>query len=157
MILALHGTWGEDGRIQGALETLGIPYTGSGVGASALAMDKVMAKRVLASEGLDVPRGVVVTSTSDEELTKARSVGLPVFVKPVAGGSSVGAAIVTSAEQLAPAIADALRYDDRTLIEELIGGTELTVAVIGNDELTPLPVIEIAAAVLRLHGEVQAG
>lgn len=143
IVLALHGTWGEDGRIQGLLDTIGIPYTGSGVLASALAMDKVMAKKVLASEGLDVPAGVFVTSASDEELKRARSVGLPVFVKPVASGSSVGATIVTSADQLAPAIADALRYDERVLIEELIDGRELTVAVIGNDELVPLPVIEI--------------
>ena len=143
VILALHGTWGEDGRIQGLLDTVGIPYTGSGVLASALAMDKVMAKRVLASEGLDVPRGVVVSSASGDDLARARSVGLPVFVKPVASGSSVGAAIVTSAEQLAPAITDALHFDERALVEELVGGKELTVAVIGNDDLTPLPVIEI--------------
>jgi len=143
VLLALHGTWGEDGRIQGLLDTIGIPYTGSGVLASALAMDKVMAKRVLASEGLDVPRGVVVTSALGADLSSAQAVGLPVFVKPVASGSSVGAAIVTKAEQLAPAIADALKYDERALVEELVGGTELTVAVIGNDELVPLPVIEI--------------
>ncbi|MDP9280727.1 MAG: D-alanine--D-alanine ligase [Chloroflexota bacterium] len=143
VILALHGTWGEDGRIQGLLDTIGIPYTGSGVLASALAMDKVMAKRVLASEGLDVPQGVVVTSASGDDLVRARSVGLPVFVKPVASGSSVGAAIVTSADQLAPAISDALKYDERALVEEVVRGTELTVAVIGNDELVPLPVIEI--------------
>jgi D-alanine-D-alanine ligase len=143
VILALHGTWGEDGRIQGLLDTIGIPYTGSGVLASALAMDKVMAKKVLASEGIDVPRGVVVASASGDDLAQARAVGLPAFVKPVASGSSVGAAIVTSAEQLAPAIVDALRYDERALVEELLTGTEITVAVIGNDELTPLPVIEI--------------
>jgi D-alanine-D-alanine ligase len=143
VVLALHGTWGEDGRIQGLLDTIGIPYTGSGVLASALAMDKVMAKKVLAAEGLDVPRGEVVTAAEGAELERARSVGLPVFVKPVASGSSVGAAIVTSAAQLAPAIADALRYDERAMVEELLGGTELTVAVIGNDELTALPVIEI--------------
>jgi D-alanine-D-alanine ligase len=143
VILALHGTWGEDGRIQGLLDTIGMPYTGSGVLASALAMDKVMAKRILASEGLDVPRGVVVTSANGDDLAQARSVGLPVFVKPVASGSSVGAAIVTSTDQLAPAITNALRYDERALVEELIGGKELTVAVIGNDELTALPVIEI--------------
>ncbi len=143
VIIALHGTWGEDGRIQGLLDTIGIPYTGSGVLASALAMDKVAAKKVLAADGIDVPRGVEVTSDTGDDLVRARSVGLPAFVKPVASGSSVGAAIVTSAEQLAPAIADALRYDERALVEELLGGTELTVAVIGNDEVVPLPVIEI--------------
>ena len=143
VIIALHGTWGEDGRIQGLLDIIGIPYTGSGVGASSLAMDKVMAKKVLAADGIDVPRGVVVTSALGDDLRQAQSLGLPVFVKPVASGSSVGAAIVTSAEQLASAIVDALRYDERAMVEELLGGTELTVAVIGNDDLTPLPVIEI--------------
>jgi len=143
VVLALHGTWGEDGRIQGLLDTIGIPYTGSGVLASALAMDKVAAKKMLAAEGIDVPRGVVVSSASGDDLARARSIGLPVFVKPVASGSSVGATIVSSAEQLAPAILDALRYDERALVEELVGGRELTVAVIGNDEVTPLPVIEI--------------
>ena len=143
VLIALYGTWGEDGRIQGLLDTLGIPYTGSGVLASALAMDKVMAKTVLAAAGLDVPRGVVVGASSALELERARGVGLPVFVKPVGGGSSVGASIVRLAEDLAPAIAEALRYDDRAMVEEYVVGRELTVAVIGNDELTPLPVIEI--------------
>lgn len=143
VLLSVYGTWGEDGRIQGLLDILGIPYTGSGVGASSLAMDKVMAKKVLAFEGIDVPRGVTVTSATGRDLESARSIGVPAFVKPVAQGSSVGAAIVSSAEQLAPAIVDALRYDDRALVEELLLGRELTVAVIGNDELTPLPVIEI--------------
>ncbi len=143
VMLSLYGTWGEDGRIQGLLDTLGIPYTGSGVLASALAMDKVMAKTVLAAAGLDVPRGVVVSSSSEADLERARSIGLPAFVKPVAQGSSVGASIVEKVEALAPAIAAALKYDDRALVEELIHGTELTVAVIGNDEPMPLPVIEI--------------
>jgi len=143
VILALHGTWGEDGRIQGLLDTIGIPYTGSGVLASALAMDKVAAKKMLAAEGIDVPRGAVVQSATGADLDRAMAVGLPAFVKPVGSGSSVGAAIVSSAEQLAPAIVDALRYDERAMVEELLVGRELTVAVIGNDELTPLPVIEI--------------
>ena len=143
VFIALHGTWGEDGRIQGLLDTIGIPYTGSGVLASALAMDKVMAKKILAAEGIDVPRGVAVTSATGDDLARARSVGLPVFVKPVASGSSVGARVVTSADEVAPAIVDALRFDERAMVEELLAGTELTVAVIGNDLLTPLPVIEI--------------
>ena len=143
VLIALHGTWGEDGRIQGLLDTLGIPYTGSGVLASALAMDKVMAKTVLNASGLDVPRGAVVTSAAGADLEAARAVGLPAFVKPVAGGSSVGAAIVRKPEDLAPAIDEALRYDDRAMVEEYLKGTELTVAVIGNDVLGALPVIEI--------------
>jgi D-alanine-D-alanine ligase len=143
IFISLYGTWGEDGRIQGLLDTLGLPYTGSGVLASALAMDKVMAKTVLGAAGLDVPRGAVVRSAGGADLEAARGAGLPAFVKPVGGGSSVGAGIVRRAEDLGPAISDALRYDERALVEEYLVGTELTVAVIGNDELTALPVIEI--------------
>jgi len=140
VLIALYGTWGEDGRIQGLLDTIGIPYTGSGVLASALAMDKVAAKTMLAANGLDVPSGVVVTRPDDPA---AASVPLPVFVKPVAQGSSVGAAIVEHPDELPRAIAEALRFDVRAMVEELVRGTELTCAVIGNDELTALPVIEI--------------
>ncbi|MDQ2951317.1 MAG: D-alanine--D-alanine ligase [Chloroflexota bacterium] len=159
VLIALHGTWGEDGRIQGLLDTLGIPYTGSGVLASALAMDKVMAKTVLAASGLDVPRGVVVRSSKGADLEAARRLGDPVFVKPVQSGSSVGAAIVRRDEDLAAAIADALRYDDRALVEEYLKGRELTVAVIGNDELTPLPVIEIVTKreFFDYHAKYDAG
>jgi D-alanine-D-alanine ligase len=143
VLIALHGTWGEDGRIQGLLDTIGVPYTGSGVLASALAMDKEVAKQVLAASGLDVPRGVVVRGTGQVELDSARSVGLPAFVKPVGSGSSVGASIVKTDGELAPAIEAALEYDERVLVEEQIRGRELTVPVIGNDNLTALPVIEI--------------
>ncbi len=140
VLIALHGPWGEDGKIQGMLDILGLPYTGSGVLASALAMDKVVAKTVLAASGLDVPRGVAVTRADDP---LARTVPLPAFVKPVQQGSSIGSAIVERADQLEAAIADALRYDSRALVEERAIGRELTVAVIGNDELQTLPVIEI--------------
>jgi D-alanine-D-alanine ligase len=143
VLIALHGTWGEDGRIQGLLDTIGVPYTGSGVLASALAMDKEVAKQVLAASGLDVPRGVVVRGTDPAAIESARSVGLPAFVKPVGSGSSVGASIVQTDKDLAPAIESALEYDERVLVEEQIRGRELTVPVIGNDDLTALPVIEI--------------
>jgi D-alanine-D-alanine ligase len=143
VLIALHGTWGEDGRIQGLLDTIGVPYTGSGVLASALAMDKEIAKQVLAASGLDVPRGVVVRGTAKADLDSARSVGLPSFVKPVGSGSSVGASIVKTDGELAPAIEAALQFDERVLVEEQIRGRELTVPVIGNDDLTALPVIEI--------------
>jgi D-alanine-D-alanine ligase len=143
VLIALHGTWGEDGRIQGLLDTIGIPYTGSGVLASALAMDKEVAKQVLAATGLDVPRGVVVRGTEKKDLDAARSIGFPAFVKTVGSGSSVGASIVKSEDELVPAISAALRHDERVLVEEQIRGRELTVPVIGNDDLTALPVIEI--------------
>jgi D-alanine-D-alanine ligase len=140
VLIALHGPWGEDGRIQGLLDILGIPYTGSGVLASALAKDKAAAKRMLAAAGIDVPRGVIVTTPDD---AAARSLPPPLFVKPVEQGSSVGSHVVERTADLPAAIADALRYDSRALVEERIVGRELTVPVIGNDELQALPVIEI--------------
>lgn len=137
--IALHGPWGEDGKIQGLLETFGIPYTGSGVLASALAMDKVMAKFVLAANGIDVPRGVVVASEKDTP-----AIAPPAVVKPVENGSSVGVTMVDDATAYPAAIAEALRYDRRALVEERISGIELTVGVIGlDDDLVALPVIEI--------------
>ena len=136
--IALHGPWGEDGKIQGVLETLGIPYTGSGVLASALAMDKVMAKTVLAAAGIDVPWGVVVTAATDRPAIRPPSV-----VKPVENGSSVGTSLVDDAADYPKAIAEALRYDRRALVEERISGIELTVGVLGLEDLEALPVIEI--------------
>ena len=136
--IALHGPWGEDGKLQGMLETLGIPYTGSGVLASALAMDKAMAKTVLAANGLDVPEGEIVTDPAD-----VPSIAPPSVVKPVENGSSVGVTLVDDPAQYPAAIAEALAYDRRALVEERIGGRELTVGVIGVAELQPLPVIEI--------------
>lgn len=149
--IALHGPWGEDGTIQGLLDILGIPYVGSGVLASALAMDKAMSKTVLAADGLDVPRGAIVTAADragdpERAARDAQAIGYPVVVKPVRQGSSFGISIVARPDQLASAIAEALRYDDRALIEERIEGRELTCGVIGNEELVALPVIEIRTA-----------
>ncbi|MEP7003137.1 MAG: D-alanine--D-alanine ligase [Chloroflexota bacterium] len=137
--VALHGPWGEDGKLQGVLETLGIPYTGSGVLASALAMDKAMAKTVLAASGIDVPRGEVVSRVTDRP-----SIAPPAVVKPVENGSSVGVTMVDDPSGYPAAIAEALTYDGRALVEERIDGIELTVGVIGpDDDLQALPVIEI--------------
>jgi D-alanine-D-alanine ligase len=147
--IALHGPYGEDGTLQGMLELLGIPYVGSGVLASSLAMDKVMAKKLLAASGLDVPREAVITRAGYARDPRAAAsaageIGYPVFVKPVRQGSSFGATGVEGPDELPAAIAEALRYDDRALIEEKLTGTELTVGVIGSgDDLTALPVIEI--------------
>ncbi len=147
--IGLHGPYGEDGTLQGMLDLIGIPYVGSGVLASALAMDKVMAKSVLAAAGLDVPRGAVVTRTAyardpGAAARAAQDVGFPVVVKPVSQGSSFGVTMVARPDQLGAAVAEALRYDDRALLEERLAGTELTVGVIGrDDELRALPVIEV--------------
>ena len=148
---------GCDGLIQGLLDTIGLPYTGSGVLASALAMDKEVAKQVLAAGGLDVPRGVVVRGAGRADLEAARSVGLPSFVKPVGSGSSVGASIVKTDAELAPAIEAALKHDERVLVEEQILGRELTVPVIGNDDPRRYQYrILTQARVLRLQRQYDA-
>jgi D-alanine-D-alanine ligase len=148
--IGMHGPWGEDGTIQGLLEIIGIPYVGSGVLASALAMDKVMAKGVLAANGLDVPRGIVVSAAEnardpDAVVRAAQEIGYPLVVKPVRQGSSIGISMIDRPDQLASAVVESLRYDDRVIVEERLRGTELTVGVIGGDrDLVALPVIEIA-------------
>lgn len=150
VFVAIHGRWGEDGTIQGMLELLGIPYVGSGVLASALAMDKVMAKTVLAAHGIEVPRGFVVSRTGwpeerESTLARAEDLGFPLVVKPVRQGSSVGVVMVDSAAEIAAAVDSGFGLDDRVMIEERLRGTELTVGVIGNGSgLRALPVIEIA-------------
>jgi D-alanine-D-alanine ligase len=148
--VAIHGQWGEDGTIQGMLELLGIPYVGSGVLASALAMDKVMAKTVLAASRLEVPRGFVVPvgdlpTANQSVLASANEIGYPLVVKPVRQGSSVGVVMVDKPDDLLPAIAAGFALDERVMVEERLHGTELTVGVIGNGEaVRALPVIEIA-------------
>jgi D-alanine-D-alanine ligase len=148
--VAIHGQWGEDGTIQGMLELLGIPYVGSGVLASALAMDKVMAKTVLAASGLEVPRGFVVAAGSlpadnDSVLASANRIGYPLVVKPVRQGSSVGVVMVDRPDDVLAAIEAGFALDERVMVEERLRGTELTVGVIGNgDAARALPVIEIA-------------
>jgi len=136
---ALHGRFGEDGAIQGVLDWLGLPYTHSGVRASALAMDKVAAKTVFAAAGLTVPRGLLV---SRDALAAADPLPLPYVVKPANEGSSVGVEIVRCGDNRRTEIARAWQYGPAALVEEYIPGRELTVAVMGE---TPLAVTEIIA------------
>ena len=147
--IALHGPWGEDGKLQGMLDLLGIPYVGSGVLASALAMDKAMAKVVLASAGIEVPSGFAVTAADNARdpaavARRAQEIGYPLVVKPISQGSSFGVSMLDRPDQLPAAMVESLRYDDRVLVEERLTGTELTVGVIGGDlDLVALPVIEV--------------
>lgn len=150
VFLALHGKYGEDGTIQGFLELTGTPYTGSGVLASALAMDKVVAKRLLEAVGIPVPRGVHVArgeSAREGASILARAQALcPAVVKPSKQGSSVGMSLVDRPEQMAAAVRLALEHDDEALVEERIFGTEITVGVLGRTAglgLEALPVVEI--------------
>lgn len=128
-LLILHGQFGEDGRIQGFLDTLGITYTGSGVLASALAFDKALTLDVLRGAGLATPRGVCVTREADPQWVAAQ-VKLPVFVKPVRGGSSVGMSLVRAQEDLGRALELAFATDSRVLVEERVEGTEVSCGVL---------------------------
>ena len=139
--IALHGRGGEDGTLQGALETLNIPYTGSGVMASALSMDKWRTKMVWAACGLPTPRYALLEEHTDFDAV-ARDLGLPIFVKPAHEGSSMGATKVMRAEDLRAAWALAARFDTLVLAEEFIDGAELTVPFLGE---RALPVIRIEA------------
>ncbi|WP_169116689.1 D-alanine--D-alanine ligase [Aromatoleum anaerobium] len=139
--IALHGRGGEDGTVQGLLELLKIPYTGSGVMASALAMDKWRTKMVWAACGLPTPRYAILAADTDWDAVVAE-LGLPIFVKPVHEGSSMGATKVTAAGQLKAAWALAARFDDLVLAEEFVAGAELTVPFLGE---RALPVIRIEA------------
>jgi D-alanine-D-alanine ligase len=135
----LHGTGGEDGVLQGFLETLGLPYVGSGVGASAVGMDKAVFKAVLRDAGIPTPRTIVLQRREWEARAAsaadraARAFGLPLFVKPANGGSSVGVSKVHIWDELQPAVEKALSYEDKILIEEGIDAREIECAVLGND------------------------
>jgi D-alanine-D-alanine ligase len=142
--ILLHGKWGEDGTVQGYLDLLDIPYQGSGVLGSALAMDKNLAKELYKLNGIPVADWVIVEQNSGfstEEL--AVQLGVPLVVKPVADGSSLGMSIAQNIAELEVGIANALEHGERVMIESFVRGRELTVGVLGNDELTPLPLVEI--------------
>lgn len=148
VIIALHGRGGEDGTVQGMLELLGIPYTGSGVLASALAMNKVMTKRLLRVEGIPVPEEVVVQHRCQPDILTLHkrllaSFGYPVIVKPNEEGSTIGCTLVSGLDGLEGALQEAFRYDSTVLVEQYIQGVEITVGLLGNEEPEVLPIIEI--------------
>lgn len=156
VFLALHGAYGEDGCIQGLLRLAGVPFTGSGVLASALAMDKVKAKEIYAAHGIPVARQAVVhrrawlAASADERrrlgAAALERAGLPCVVKPVVGGSSVATEIVREGASLEPAVSAALEVDERCLVEEHVAGTELTCGVLGggpHEDAQALPLTEI--------------
>ncbi len=149
VFIALHGRFGEDGTVQGALELLGIPYTGSGVMASALAIDKVMTKRVWLAEGLPTPRYVLLRKgqcTPAQVQAVPGELGLPLIVKPAREGSSIGLTKVTEPGQMAAAVEAAAALDCDVLCEQFIAGDEVTCPVLGAaDAARALPVIRIVA------------
>lgn len=146
---ALHGTFGEDGTVQGFLDTMGIPYTGSGVLASALGMNKYLSRQIFAAYGIAVPKSLFFTRVQLERMGDdvhsqvAAHIGYPCVIKPNASGSSVGVSIVHHSNQLTPALRSALEHDRSVLIEMYLGKQELTVPVMGFLKPHVLPAIEI--------------
>ncbi len=149
VFIALHGRFGEDGTVQGALEMLGIPYTGSGVMASAIAIDKVMTKRVWLHEGISTPRYVLLRKgayTAGQVAAVPRELGLPLIVKPAREGSSIGLTKVTDVAAMAHAVEVAAALDCDVLCEQFIDGDEVTCPVLGTGpRAVALPVIRIVA------------
>jgi D-alanine--D-alanine ligase len=148
--LAVHGTHAEDGATQGLFELLHIPYTGSNIQASAIAMDKRLTKQILGANGIRVPRGITLRSAaidSKESLHKElldRHLTTPLIVKPNAQGSTVGLSFVEREEQIWPALQKALRYDESALIEEWVQGVEISVPVLGNRALPPVEIAPVS-------------
>jgi D-alanine-D-alanine ligase len=137
---ALHGPGGEDGHVQAILDWLGVPYTGSGLAACALSMDKHLTKKLLAAEGFPTPAWEIFDLTEGELPLLPGSLGLPLVVKPRADGSSSGVAIVKSHEQWSAAVVAAAERRAQLIVEEFIPGREFSCGVLGED---PLPVVEI--------------
>ena len=133
--MGLHGSNGEDGKIQGTFDLLGIKYTGTGYLSSAISMDKELTKKVLVSEGIPMPKGVALKKGH-----KLEYVPFPCVVKPCCGGSSVGVSIVNSEEEFKSAVEEAFTYEDNILVEEYVKGREFSVAVVDGKAL---PIVEI--------------
>lgn len=140
--IALHGRYGEDGTIQGALELMGVAYTGSGVMASAVGMDKWRTKLIWRAAGLPMPNFIMLDENCDFEGAE-RHLGLPIFVKPACEGSSIGITRVSRAGQLQSAYREAAKHDTLVIAEQAISGGEYTVAVLGDEAL---PVVRIVPA-----------
>lgn len=141
VFIALHGGDGENGRLQAMLDTCGVRYTGSGMNASALAMDKHSAKRIFVAEKIPTPKWRIADSGDELSFDSVRAeLGLPIIVKPNAQGSTVGLTLVKEQSQWAGALRTGFQWDDRLIIEEYIAGREITVAILGEQAL---PVVEI--------------
>ena len=145
----IHGTFGEDGTLQGLLELAGVPYVGAGVAASAIGMDKALMKAVFQHAGLETVEHVVISlgqyeaDAAEVRRIVAEQIGFPAFVKPANGGSSVGISKVRSSEDLPGALCLAFRYDRKVLVERAVEAREIECAVLGNDDPEPSPLGEI--------------
>ena len=150
VFIALHGKGGEDGCIQGLLELAGIPYTGPGVGASAVCMNKIFTKQVLNDAGLPTAKFFVLRKEECKDYEeKSRflidKIGLPMVLKSPCQGSSIGVVIVKDANEMVSAMQEVFKYGEHLLAEQFVDGTEITLPIMGNEELTVLPVIEITS------------
>lgn len=148
--IALHGKFGEDGTIQEILEILDLPYTGPGVFASSMGFNKFLSKEIFLREGIPTPDFYVLSAATFQEMGAAHllgevgdKLGFPLVVKPAAQGSALGVKMVGAFTELAPAIASALDYDERLILEKHVKGVEVAVSILGNRELEALPVVEI--------------
>ena len=142
--LCMHGKNGEDGTVQGFLQLLGIPYTCSGVQASAIAMDKAKSKIMYSLNGVETPKSVNLDKDEPYDLSELiETIGVPCVVKPATEGSALGVEIVEEADELESAIERVFEIDTLAIMEQFVGGTELTVAVLGNDDPIALPIIKI--------------
>ncbi|MDD4802235.1 MAG: D-alanine--D-alanine ligase [Syntrophomonas sp.] len=150
VFIALHGKDGEDGTVQGLLEVMGIPYTGSGIAASAIGIDKILTKKILTYEGIPtadftIIRNNNITSWESEVQSLLKNIGLPMVIKAPTQGSSIGTFIVREESAILPALKAAFEYDSEILTEKFIDGTEVTSTVIGNEVTEVLPLIEITS------------
>lgn len=143
VFIAMHGPFSEDGTIQGTLELAGLKYTGSGVLASAIGMDKIMFRKIMISEKFPIPKYLIVKKGEKVKKISERLGNPPYFVKPFNQGSSVGASVANNNKELATAMSLAFKYSNKILIDEYLNGLELTCPIIGNDNPVSLPVVEI--------------
>lgn len=144
IFIAMHGPYGEDGTIQGMLELTGIPYTGSGVLASAIGMNKEIFRKIMKEAGLPIPKYIVVNKGDKNTIELVKKAGtFPYFVKPNDQGSSVGASIARNQKELLKSVKIAFEFSNKVLIDEYIKGVELTCGVLENDKPLALPVVEI--------------
>lgn len=146
VFIAMHGPFGEDGTIQGMLDLLGIPYTGSGVLASAVGMNKIIFKQLMKASGISVPKHIVVRKNTTQSNINKSLGSPPYFVKPYNQGSSVGASIAKTKKDLPKALRNAWKLSRIAIVEEYLHGRELTCALLGNENPKALPVVEIVPA-----------
>ena len=149
-LLALHGQYGEDGTIQGTLETLGVPYTGSGMLSSSICMDKNMSKKMIRYEGIQTSDWIHLSKMEKPDFDKIDKMGYPLVVKPNSGGSSVGVKIVYNKDSLFSSLEDVFKWDSEVVIEKYIKGEEITCSIL-NGKLLPIISIQHTADFFDYH------